>query len=125
MYHWLRILSVVVVLATAPALAATTSGIPCPQCGKVHAVDSVSRYIVRRDENAYQHAVREAKILASRGTAGHPLGVAPGCRYSGTGYSFGQRPHHCYYGELSESRLIARAVVRGRNGAYYWSAHYR
>ena len=124
MRHWLKILSVAAVLVAAPASAVATSG-PCPQCGKVHAVDSVSRYVVRRDEKAYAHALLEAKTLASRGTAGHPLGVAPGCRYSGTGYSFGQRPHHCYYGELSESRLIARAVVRGRNGAYYWSAHYR
>jgi len=98
----------------------------CPHCHQIHNTSSgVERYVVSHNPQAYAHALREAQILASRGTAGHPLGVAPGSRYSGTGYSFSPRPHHCYYGELPESRLIARAVVRGRNGAWYWSAHYR
>ena len=89
--------------------------------------------IVNRDSNAYAHAVREAGILASRGEnyhrhgdGGHPLGVAPGCGFSGTGYSRDpNRPNHCYLGELPDSRLVARAMVPGPNGTYYWSAHYR
>ena len=108
----------------APASVQAVQGV-CPNCGKVHAPSGVQRYVVNRDHRAYSHALREAQILAARGTAGHPLGVAPGCRYSGTGYSYSTRPNHCYYGEISESRLIARAVVRGKNGAFYWSAHYR
>lgn len=80
---------------------------------------------VARDERAYQHALREAQILAERRSVGHPLGVAPGCRYSGTGTSRSpDKPNHCYVNELPESRLVARAVVF-RNGVYYWSAHYR
>lgn len=82
-------------------------------------------YEVNRDARAYAHAKREAQILASRGTAGHPLGCAPGTRYSGTGYSYSSRPNHCFYGELPETRLVARACVIGRNGARFWSAHYR
>jgi hypothetical protein len=80
---------------------------------------------VARDQRAYQHALREAQILADRQSVGHPLGVAPGCRYSGTGTSRSpDRPNHCYLNEISESRLVARAVVF-KNGVYYWSAHYR
>ena len=89
--------------------------------------------IVNRDPTAFAHALREAQILASRGEnyhrygdGGHPLGIAPGCRYSGTGYSRDpNRPNHCYYGEMPDSRLVARAMVPGPNGTYYWSAHYR
>lgn len=89
--------------------------------------------IVNRDPQAYAHALREAQIIASRGEGyhrfgdgGHPLGVAPGCRYAGTGYSRDpNRPNHCYQGELPESRLVARAMVPGPNGTYFWSAHYR
>lgn len=88
-------------------------------------VNGLLPYEINRDQRAYAHAKREAQILASRGTAGHPLGCAPGTRYSGTGYSYSGRPNHCYYGELSETRLVARACVRGRNGALFWSAHYR
>jgi hypothetical protein len=85
----------------------------------------VDKFVVNRSERAYQHALRAAQILAARGTAGHPLGVAPGCRYSGTGISFSaDRPNHCYLG-LPNSRLVARAVVQGTDGRFYWSAHYR
>lgn len=88
-------------------------------------VRAVASAVVNRSQVAYDHAQREAAILASRQTAGHPLGVAPGCRYSGTGISFSESmPHHCYK-SLGDSRLVARAVVRGRDGKYYWSAHYR
>lgn len=117
------LIAIAALLFTVPVFSQT----PCPKCGQIHATVSsgVQRFVINRNPAAYQHALREAQILASRGTAGHPLGVAPGCRYSGTGYSYSQRPNHCYYGEMSESRLVARAVVRGRNGAFYWSAHYR
>lgn len=81
--------------------------------------------IVNRDERAYLHAMREAQILANRMGSGHPLGVAPGCRYSGTGTSLSpNRPNHCY-ANLPNSRLVARAMVAGSDGRYYWSAHYR
>jgi hypothetical protein len=82
---------------------------------------------------AYQHALREAQIIASRGAnyyayrdGGHPLGNAPGARYSGTGYTWDvNRPGHCWEDELPESRIIARARWQGINGAWFWSAHYR
>ena len=82
---------------------------------------------------AYQHALREAQIIAARGSnyhrsgdGGHPLGVAPGCSYAGTGYTWDpNRPGHCYLGELPDSRIVARARVQGANGAWFWSAHYR
>ncbi len=82
---------------------------------------------------AYQHALREAQIIASRGgnyhrqgDGGHPLGTAPGCSYSGTGYTWDpNRPGHCFLGELPDSRIVARARVQGANGAWFWSAHYR
>jgi len=90
------------------------------------AVTLADSLIVNRSERAYLHALREAEILARRRTAGHPLGVAPGCRYSGTGISLSaDRPNHCYLEELPESRLVARAMVRGSDGRFYWSAHYR
>ena len=114
-----------VVAAFFLASGALTAGEVCPKCGVVHSDSGVSRFVVNRDPAAYAHALREAQILAARGTAGHPLGCARGCRYSGTGYSYSSRPNHCYYGELPESQLVARAVVRGRNGAWFWSAHYR
>jgi hypothetical protein len=82
-------------------------------------------FIVNRDERAYRHALREAQILANRRSAGHPLGVAPGCRFSGTGISLSaDRPNHCYL-NLPNARLVARAMVVGNDGRFYWSAHYR
>lgn len=90
------------------------------------AVSGVMGRVVNRDAAAFAHAQREAQILASRGTVGHPLGVAPGCRYSGTGTSFSpDQPNHCYADEMPESRLVARAMAQGRDGKIYWSAHYR
>ena len=96
-----------------------------PIKGLAQSLGKAAQFVVNKDERAYKHALKEAQILAARGTAGHPLGCAPGTRYSGTGYSWSARPNHCFYGEMSESRLVARACVRGANGAYFWSAHYR
>jgi hypothetical protein len=89
--------------------------------------------IIGEGTAAYQHALREAQIIASRGAGyfrysdgGHPLGNAPGARYSGTGYTWDMnRPGHCWEDELPQSRIIARARARGVNGAWFWSAHYR
>lgn len=97
------------------------------------AIRGAAGLIVNRDARAYAHALREAQILAARGEGyygfkdgGHPLGVAPGCSRAGTGYSRDpNRPNHCWLGEMPESRLIARAMVPGPNGTYFWSAHYR
>lgn len=106
-----------------------------PTVGPVRRVvaNAMSHLVVDRDQRAYQHALREAQIIAARGEGyhrssdgGHPLGVAPGCSFSGTGFSRDpNRPNHCYLGELPDSRLIARAMVPGPNGTYFWSAHYR
>ena len=89
--------------------------------------------IIGEGTAAYQHALREAQIIAARGgnyhrhgDGGHPLGNAPGCSYSGTGYTWDMnRPGHCWEGELPESRIVARARAQGSNGAWFWSAHYR
>jgi len=104
----------------------------CQSCGRVHGpkVSGVAiaadgyPVICRTDERAYQYALREAQILASQGRVYHPLGCAPGTRASGCGSSFdGNRPNHCYF--RSGKRLVARARVQGRNGRWYFSAHYR
>lgn len=85
----------------------------------------ISTRIINRSQAAYNHALKEAAYLAQRHTVGHPFGVAPGCLMAGTGCSFSaEEPNHCYK-DLPESRLVARAVVRGTDGRYYWSAHYR
>lgn len=81
---------------------------------------------INKDPAAYNHALREARILAARERVWHPLGVAPGCRYAGTGCSNSeQSPNHCYRRELPNSRIVARAVVRSKSGRFFWSAHYR
>ena len=86
---------------------------------------TASKYVVNRDQNAYNHALREVKLMIARGKVGHPLGCARGSNRSGTGMSYSPRPRHCFYGQISESRLIARACIRDKRGAYWWSAHYR
>ena len=104
----------------------------CQTCGRVHGAKASSSLIAadgypvvcRTDERAYQHALREAQILASQGRVYHPLGCAPGTFASGCGSSFDlNRPNHCYY--RSGRRLVARARVMGRDGRFYFSAHYR
>lgn len=83
---------------------------------------------INRDSRAYAHAKREAQMLANgmwhnSRRAGHPLGTAPGCNYSGTGVSTNGMPNHCYL-SMPESRIVARACVV-RNGRYFWSCHLR
>ena len=104
----------------------------CQTCGRVHGAKAFTSLIAadgypvicRTDERAYQHALREAQILASQGRVYHPLGCAPGTSASGCGSSFhANRPNHCYY--RSGKRLVARARVMGRDGRFYFSAHYR
>lgn len=104
----------------------------CQTCGQVHGVQvppvsvAADGYpaVYRADERAYQHALREAQILASRNVVGHPLGCAPGTTGSGTGTSWNpSRPNHCFF--RSGRRLVARAMVQGRSGKCFWSAHYR
>lgn len=104
----------------------------CDTCGRMHRSQLSSNFIAadgypvicRTDERAYQHALREAQILASQRRVYHPLGCAPGTYASGCGSSFNaNRPNHCYY--RSGRRLVARARVMGVDGRYYFSAHYR
>lgn len=104
----------------------------CEVCGIIHTKTSLSVTIAadgypavyNANEQAYQHALREAKILASQRRVYHPLGCAPGTRASGCGSSFdANRPNHCYF--RSGKTLVARARFRGRNGRWYFSAHYR
>ena len=104
----------------------------CQTCGRVHGAKASSSLIAadgypvicRTDERAYQHALGEAQILASQCRVYHPLGCAPGTSASGCGSSFDlNRPNHCYY--RSGRRLVARARVMGRDGRFYFSAHYR
>lgn len=94
--------------------------------GAAHVVGGAAHMVagvVNRDQRAYNHALREAQIQARTGRVGHHLGVAPGARFSGVGSSISASPNHCT--PRSGMTLIARAVVRGNNGKYYWSAHYR
>ena len=104
----------------------------CQTCGRVHEPKASSSLIAadgypvicQTDERAYQHALREAQILASQRRVYHPLGCAPGTTGSGCGSSFDpNRPNHCFY--RSGRRLVARARVMGRDGRFYFSAHYR
>ena len=117
---------------------------PCSKCGKIHPAGNyaaeyseagaAAKWVVNRDPAAYAHALREARLLASRRYRGnpHPLGVAPGCRVSGSGYNHSPVPNHCYMPGwrrgrqrgLPDDRIVARACVYSE-GRYYWSAHYR
>ena len=97
---------------------------PVNQATNLNGLGHAAQYVVNRDQRAYDHALREAQIMASRGTSGHPLGCAPGTSFSGTGISGNGHPNHCYSG-TSTDRLVARACVIGPYGKYFWSAHYR
>ena len=119
-------------LLLAISIYTPVKGQTCETCGRVHETRSSSNSIAadgypvicRTDEQAYQHALREAQILASQRRVYHPLGCAPGTYASGCGSSFDpNRPNHCFY--RSGRRLVARARVMGRDGRYYCSAHYR
>lgn len=118
------------VLILLAAMTATAQAQVCQTCGRVHGQVQSSAVaadgypaVYRADERAYQHALREANILASRNTVGHPLGCAPGTTGSGTGTSWSaSRPNHCFF--RSGRRLVARAMVQ-RGGKCFWSAHYR
>jgi hypothetical protein len=117
---------------SAPQLQVCT-GPNCQAQGPIRQILGVDGAIINRDPVAFAHAQREAEMIAAMGAnyyrgpgRGHPLGVAPGCRYSGTGYTWDMnRPGHCYENELPESRIVARARARGVNGAWFWSAHYK
>lgn len=79
---------------------------------------------INRNQTVYDWARREATMMAKYGRVKHYLGCGPGIRYSGVGSSHNARPNHCYL-NMPQSRIVARACVRGRNGMFYWSAHYR
>lgn len=122
----MRFLLLLVALVCVPVQAQV-----CQTCGRVHGpkVSTVAvaadgyPAIYRADERAYQWALREAQILASRNSVGHPMGCAPGTTGSGTGTSWdASRPNHCFF--RSGRRLVARAMVQ-RGGKCFWSAHYR
>jgi len=90
----------------------------CPKCGKVHAAKTQSTVSV-----AQQHAQREANYMARTGVTGHPMGVAPGASFSGTGY--GPSPNCRTCTPSRRMTLIADAVAQGRNGYWYRSRHWR
>ncbi len=98
--------------------------VKAPVPSELSSLGGAAKYVVRKDETAYAHALREATILANRHACYHALGCAPGTSWSGVGYNWNTRPWHCY-SYLDDSRLVARACVKGWSGAYYWSAHYR
>jgi len=81
------------------------------------------RCVVKVDERAYRFALEEAKILARAGKVWHPMGVAPSCKFAGTGRSMSKfRPVHCFFN--SGRKLVARARVYA-NGRWYWSSQYK
>lgn len=79
---------------------------------------------INRNQTVYDWARREATLMAKYGRVKHYLGCGPGIRYSGVGSSYNGRPNHCYL-NMPQSRIVARACVRGRNGMFYWSCHLR
>ena len=91
---------------------------PCPKCGKVHQ---------KQTNSAQAHAQREAEMMARTGRVRHYLGVAPGCRFSGVGFSSHSRnPPTCVpwrYGS-SARILVADAIVCNGRGCYR-SRHWR
>ena len=86
--------------------------------------DPAEQYVCRKDPIAYQHALRECKLMAKHKKVSHILGCAKGTRFCGVGMSYGTKPRHCY-SKTDERRLVARAFVKTASGARYWSAHYR
>lgn len=95
-------------------------------------------YTIGEGTAAFAFAQQEANYLASRGVRdyesgvarfgakhGHPMGVAPGARSAGTGYSWNMRhPQHCSDHE-PPSNIVARARAQSADGAWFWSAHFR
>ncbi len=86
--------------------------------------DPAEQFVCRKDPAAYAHALRECQIMAKKRKVYHALGCAKGTRYSGVGMSYGVKPRHCY-SQMDTKRLVARAFVKTKSGARYWSAHYR
>lgn len=108
---------------SAVGAARVVGGVVHGAANVVHGTAHVIAGVVNRDQRAYNHALREAQIQARSGRVGHYLGVAPGARFSGVGSSLSASPNHCT--PRGGMTLVARAVVRGNDGKYYWSAHYR
>ncbi len=97
--------------------ASLASADRCPLCGKDHSLN-------RRVETAQAFAEREDALMVKQGRMGHLLGVAPGCRFAGVGYSTSPNPPTC-----TPSRpmtLVADAIAYcPRTRRYYRSRHWR
>lgn len=78
------------------------------------------------NDNAQQHAEKEARLMAQRGVCEHLLGCAKGATFSGVGRSRSKKPSTCVPWEHnSKARtLIADAIVH-RDGWYYRSRHWK
>jgi hypothetical protein len=76
---------------------------------------------------AQTHAEREAKMMADRRICSHLLGVAPTARFSGVGRSTHPQPKTCLPWEHGSGarQVIADATVRGSDGFYYRSRHWK
>lgn len=78
-------------------------------------------------ESAQTHAEREAEMMAERGVCAHLLGVAPAAKFSGVGRSTHPRPKTCLPWEHGSGARheIADAIVRGSDGFFYRSRHWK
>ena len=73
---------------------------------------------------AEAHALAEARLMMRMGRIGHPMGCAPGARFSGTGMGPSQTCNTCVPGR--RMTLIADARVRNPlTGYWFRSRHWR